>query len=150
MKVNIYTATSVKGPKKQNGKLVYILEAVKDDGSTATKTGFGEIQDMSRNSAELLAVVEALRKLKDPEVEVHFYMDSPYVSGVITQQWIQKWQENGWKTVRGDEIRNADLWKEFFELTKCRKTLIFPSEENSYQNWMSWMAEKPLVESEKR
>lgn len=65
----------------------------------------------TNNRMELLAVIVALESLKIPKSIVNIYTDSKYVSDAVNQQWIQKWQKNGFK-----KIKNTDLWKRFLDL----------------------------------
>lgn len=36
--------------------------------------------------------------------------DSEYVVRGVTE-WLPKWERNGWKTARGEEVKNRDLWE---------------------------------------
>ena len=140
MLVNIYTDSSVKG-FKGSGKLVYVLEAVRDNGETAkTESGCDTLEDISKNRAELLVIVEALRRLKDPKAEVNIHTDSQYF--INSMPLLRKWSKNGWRRAKGRYVANHDLWTEYFQLTKTRKTLISPMSEHSYRKWLSWEAHK--------
>lgn len=67
----------------------------------------------TNNRMELLAVIEALEKLKSNDNEVHIHTDSKYVSDAINQKWIYGWVKRGFKNVK-----NVDLWKRFLPLYK--------------------------------
>ncbi len=64
----------------------------------------------TNNRMELMAVINALRQLKESCL-VNIYTDSVYVKDGITK-WILKWKENGWKTANGQPTKNKDLWLE--------------------------------------
>ena len=66
---------------------------------------------------ELLAVIDALTKLKNPEQDVHIYTDSKYVSDAINKKWILGWIRKGWKNVK-----NPDLWQQLSVLLKIHTT----------------------------
>lgn len=73
---------------------------------------------------ELLAVVGALKALKVTGWEVEVYSDSAYVVNAFKQRWLDKWQQNGWKNSKKEEVANQDLWKELLGLTgKNRVTM---------------------------
>ncbi|WPX10040.1 ribonuclease HI [Anaerocellum danielii] len=74
----------------------------------------------TNNRMELKAVVEALKALKEP-CKVVIYSDSAYIVNAVNQNWIEKWQKNGWKTSEKEEVKNIDLWNELIELLKIHK-----------------------------
>ncbi|ACM60440.1 ribonuclease HI [Caldicellulosiruptor bescii] len=74
----------------------------------------------TNNRMELKAVVEALKALKEP-CKVVIYSDSAYIVNAVNQNWIEKWQKNGWKTSEKEEVKNIDLWNELVELMKIHK-----------------------------
>ncbi|MBT8764208.1 ribonuclease HI [Desulfohalobiaceae bacterium Ax17] len=69
----------------------------------------------TNNRMELLAIIKALEALKFP-CQVDLYTDSKYVSNAITQNWIKKWQKNGWKTSGKKKVKNLDLWQKLLPL----------------------------------
>ena len=44
--------------------------------------------------------------------DFELYSDSAYVVNTINNGWLTKWQLNNWKTTKGDDVKNKDLWKE--------------------------------------
>ncbi|AEM73380.1 ribonuclease HI [Caldicellulosiruptor acetigenus] len=74
----------------------------------------------TNNRMELKAVVEALKALKEP-CKVVIYSDSAYIVNAVNQNWIERWQKNGWKTSEKEEVKNIDLWNELIELLKIHK-----------------------------
>jgi ribonuclease HI len=63
----------------------------------------------TNNRMEMMAVVEALRVLKQP-CEVTITTDSQYLKDGITK-WIHKWKRNGWLTASKEPVKNKDLWE---------------------------------------
>lgn len=63
----------------------------------------------TNNRMELRAVIEALKRLKEPCI-VHLFSDSQYVKQGITQ-WIFNWKKNNWKASTGKPVKNQDLWQ---------------------------------------
>lgn len=76
----------------------------------------GKVEETTTNNRmELLAVIEALKALKEPcQVEIH--SDSAYLINAFKQKWIEKWQKNGWLNSKKEQVENIDLWKALLEL----------------------------------
>lgn len=70
----------------------------------------------TNNRMELLAVIVALEKLKNPEEDVHIFTDSKYVADAINQNWIFGWVKKGFKNVK-----NPDLWQRFLKIYKIHQ-----------------------------
>lgn len=73
--------------------------------------------DTTNNRMELKAVVESLSYLiknlaYDPSSEFELLSDSAYVINAINGAWAVKWKMCGWKTAKGDDVKNRDLWEE--------------------------------------
>ena len=62
----------------------------------------------TNNRMELMAAIAGLEALKE-SCMVAITTDSQYVRDGITK-WIKGWKKRGWKTVKGDMVKNADLW----------------------------------------
>ena len=62
----------------------------------------------TNNRMELMAAIAGLEALKESCI-VEITTDSQYVRDGITK-WIKGWKKRGWKTVKGDMVKNADLW----------------------------------------
>ena len=62
----------------------------------------------TNNRMELMAAIAGLEALKESCL-VAITTDSQYVRDGITK-WIKGWKKRGWKTVKGDLVKNADLW----------------------------------------
>ncbi len=74
----------------------------------------------TNNRMELLAVIEALRKLKKTGLNVSIYTDSKYVSDAVEKKWVFDWEKKNFK-----KKKNADLWKKFLRLYPNQKIKFF-------------------------
>jgi len=83
-------------------------------GSIEKEISGGE-PETTNNRMELLAAITGLSALKEP-CDVTLYSDSQYLVNAFKQNWVQKWQKNGWKTVSKDPVKNPDLWKQLCAL----------------------------------
>lgn len=63
----------------------------------------------TNNRMELMAAISALEALKRP-CRVVLTTDSRYVMQGI-EQWVPKWQANGWRTADKKPVKNQDLWQ---------------------------------------
>ncbi len=113
-KVSIYTDGACRG-NPGNGGWAAILEY---KGIRREICG-GERQT-TNNRMELVAVIEALSRLKEP-CEVDLYSDSKYVIDGLSKGWARSWKARGWKKSDNSPALNPDLWEKLLELSKVHK-----------------------------
>lgn len=80
----------------------------------------GTEKDTTNNRQELSALVNALTFLQERNIEdCIIWCDSQYVvNGFNT--WMYNWQKKNWmKGYPPEPVKNDDLWKELFDLSKC-------------------------------
>jgi len=104
-KVQIYTDGACSGNPGAGGWAAILIF-----GANIKKIN-GYAKDTTNNRMELFAIIKGLEALKYP-CEVEIYSDSAYVVETINQNWISKWQQNGWKTSSKESVKNADLWRD--------------------------------------
>lgn len=68
----------------------------------------------TNNRMELMAVIRALEKLREP-CRVTLVSDSQYVVKGLNE-WMAGWQRRSWRTADGAPVKNRDLWERLFEL----------------------------------
>ena len=85
----------------------------------------GGKKDTTNNQMELLAPIEALKKIQKGS-KVQIFTDSKYVKSGITE-WIKNWKKNGWKTANKKEVKNKELWTELDNIS------------NSFEIKWSWV-----------
>lgn len=68
----------------------------------------------TNNRMEIMAVLAALRTLKEP-CRIHLYADSRYVLDAL-RSWIHTWARNGWRTATRKPVANGDLWQALYPL----------------------------------
>ena len=64
----------------------------------------------TNNRMELMAVIEALKKLKKEGTQVKVFTDSKYVVDAVEKKWVFRWEKTNFK-----DKKNTDLWKEFLK-----------------------------------
>ena len=109
--IKIYTDGSCIGNPGQGGWAAIILN---DGQKTEIK---GSKKDTTNNQMELLAPIEALKKIPKGS-KVQIFTDSKYVKSGITE-WIHNWKKNGWKTADKKEVKNKNLWTKLDDLSNA-------------------------------
>jgi ribonuclease HI len=74
----------------------------------------GAQKETTNNRMELIAVISALKALKEP-CEIELFSDSIYVLKGLSE-WLNKWIEKDFK-----KVKNVDLWKEYIDISKQHK-----------------------------
>lgn len=74
----------------------------------------GNEADTTNNRMELTAVINSISQLSTCH-QIELYSDSKYVLYGI-EEGIKKWSLNGWKSSRGTDIENRDLWEKLKRL----------------------------------
>lgn len=139
--VNIYTVTSYKSPRQTSGAVGYLIEVLTEKGP-ATCLKYEDIEETTINGAELLAIVSALRRLTPAATEISIYTDSAYVANAVSNGWVDKWKQNGWKNEKGKAIGHQELWEEMLNLLVGRQVYFHVKEHHSYTNCMRFEIEQ--------
>lgn len=119
MKVRIYTdGACSENPGPGGWASIWV-----SDNKIKVKSGCNP--NTTNNQMELLAVIVSLRRIvtnhcKGDTYEV--YSDSAYVVNSINNNWIYRWRLNNWKTSKGDDVKNRELWEECINLLSTIKS----------------------------
>ena len=126
MKIRIYTDGACSENPGPGG---WASIWVSDNG---IKVISGNNPNTTNNQMELTAVVVSLRRIRNflttlsnpwMSKEYEIYSDSAYVVNSINNNWIDRWMLNDWKTSRGDDVKNVELWMECLRLlSKIRQS----------------------------
>ena len=142
--VNLYIETTVHGPRQQGGRWMYLLEFVTRRGDPVTLWKVGDWEAEKENVLIMQALSAALDRLRLPCV-ITAHTGSSQIRSTIENGWLEEWQERGWKTVKGQDIKHKDLWQEI--APKMAPHLIFMrAGGHSYQLWMQEKLKK-MVET---
>ena len=137
-KVNIYTQTSFRRPRKGNGWIGYVLE-MQTSAGPATLSHFVQLEEVTRHQAELLSVIKAMERMTKPS-EITIYTDSLYVTGGLNG-WVEQWQQNDWNNSRGEPVAYREEWQRLLELAKPHKVTV-ENTEHGYKNWLATELER--------
>ena len=102
--VHIYTDGASRGNPGPGGYGI-VMEWV---GKPYKKEFYDGFKRTTNNRMELLAVIEALKKLKTEGVNVLVFSDSKYVVDSVEKKWVFRWEK-----MRFKNKKNTDLWKQF-------------------------------------
>ena len=107
--IKIYTDGACSGNPGRGGWAAIIIDGEKIEKISGTS------ENTTNNRMELLAVISALKYVKEQNIEL--FTDSKYTKDGI-EKWILKWKKNGWKTASKQDVKNIDLWKKLDELNQ--------------------------------
>ncbi|MCF8713416.1 ribonuclease HI [Joostella atrarenae] len=111
--VYIYTDGSSRGNPGPGGYGI-VMEWVGKPYKKEFSQGF---RKTTNNRMELMAVIEALKKLKKNNIAIKVFSDSKYVVDAVEKGWVFGWEKKKFK-----DKKNPDLWKEF--LIEYRKQKV--------------------------
>jgi ribonuclease HI len=120
------------------------------------------IQDPSNQRAELTAILKSFQIINDNKSlfenkDIILVTDSIYCINCITK-WSKNWKSNGWKTSKGEPIKNQDLIQEIIGLFESNQNFckiqfkhVFshlkePEEKNTLQYFL-WYGNKRVDEN---
>lgn len=69
----------------------------------------------TNNGMELKAVektleVVAIYAMMGKKYKFEILSDSAYVINSLNQGWVKNWERNGWKTSKGEQVKNKESW----------------------------------------
>ena len=141
-RVNLYVTIQTHGPRRQDGSYIWLLERIRENGEPDPRTmqRSGTREDTIDRNLAMEAIVEALDHVKEGN-EVQIILCPDYMARAMpaawANGWVDTWERNGWKTVRGEEVKNAELWKKCTAALR-RKNAVFAEKgaANAYKSWM--------------
>lgn len=161
--VDLFITTNLRGSAKGPGRVMYVLRTLKKDGKPyESRPAVAEYDDTSERKLILSAIRDALSYLKYPCMVVA-HTECDYIASVLSQGWLTRWQQNGWRTSRDKEVKDACLWSmllqdmeedghvltavaekhEFVDRMRCEMALAKPYKDVFIQmdknaDWQQW------------
>ena len=132
MTVNIYIHQTIKGPKRQEGVGIYILEAITPQGPV-TKT-FREKVEASENEAWMRVLGSALKHMTLPS-DLNLFFDSQWL-GTAVETWLPRWRENDYLSAKGIKIKNSEIWQEIGTALEQHNVTVKAGVAHEYKNWL--------------
>lgn len=143
MKVHIITATTLKG-RANEGRGGYIL-ALDNDGEINdqnTRKRVIKISGHTRAGAEVLLLAEAVGRITRP-VDLHIWTNNGLIYGALANGWAKGWARNGYRSGRGEPIKNATAWQQLINNINAAGINIdgitcHHNEQNPYSKYLQW------------
>lgn len=120
------------------GFIAYGFIALEDSKVVQMGLSSSETPSSTSQRAELLAIIDAIKFAEGYKKEgqaVKIFSDSAYAINGLNS-WIYNWRANGWKSAKGEEVSNLDLWtilNQYADLT-CYSFQKVKGHENSLWN----------------
>lgn len=137
--IHIYLYSTVKSCRGGNGAYTYILETDTSKGK-ATISKPEIVENVTAHKSILLALAAALKRIRQESYLV-IYTDSNYVA-VNAKRSLAKWKKNGWKTARGEPVKNQEEWQEIGWLIKPHSFEFVVNSGHRYYQRMKEESEK--------
>lgn len=144
--VNIYTQTTFKGMRSQDGATGFVLE-LKGRKEPVTLSKIRILLNLTPNEAELHVLIEALRRMTK-KCELTIYTNSNHVAVCYKSGWVETWKKNGWKSAKGRDISHARLWQELDRLLEGHEFVFECGAHHEYRRWLADEVNKKAEENE--
>lgn len=147
--VNIYITTTIKGPSKRQGGYGYVIEFIKKDGSSVTRSGVGYEEVTTENRLVLIALKSALKRLIK-SCSILVFTKCGHILSSYKNGWILEWEKNSWTNAKGVKLSNWELWESISELS-TNHIIKFAegSVDNPYEMWISGYIRKAEKEAKR-
>lgn len=140
-KVEIYTDGACSGNPGAGGWAAILIYG------KAEKSFSGGCKLTTNNRMELFAIIEGLKKLKEP-CAVTIYSDSAYCVNAFNEGWLNSWQKNNWKNSEKEEVKNRDLWADLLLAMQKHKVTFVKVKghsDNEYNNLCDKLAREEIA-----
>lgn len=138
-KVDVFIGTSIRGPGKGTGRCAYAMKYLRKNGKFHEhKPEVAQYEQATESRLVLYAIKEALTHMNFAcEITVH--TECCYVAAAINQNWLEQWQDNGWKNSRGKDVADSILWSDILQELEGTGHLLRAEEgKHEYSHWMQW------------
>ena len=121
-KIRIYTDGSSRGNPSEHcgcGWAIIIENTVKNSGNEYVPNATNNIAEMTGVLRGLEEIDKLLKEENSFEMkDIKVYSDSAYIVNGMNQKWYRKWRRNNWKTAKGTDVKNKELWIKIIDLAK--------------------------------
>ncbi len=140
MEVHIYIGTDSKAPRTQTRKYGYVLACILK-GKLETKQEFRETKG-TYNRATLEAITEAVGRVVKPS-EIHIHTENAFILTMLEEN-LDRWEQNGYVTTKGEPVANGDLWKQLKEKAREHLLLSEPGK-HEYSMWIQEQLKRATI-----
>lgn len=107
-----------------------------------------ELKDETANSAEIILITEALRRLNEKCI-LAIYTETGQVNVAVESGWIEKWKQNDWKTEKGTPVHDREKWDAMSRLLIGHE-FHFETGAHQYLEWMNREIKRAEARKEKQ
>lgn len=132
MIADVYIETSIHWNQVKDG---VVGIAISTEDPENAKSFFGKVNKCSESAAVLYGLKNALRYLDQAE-DICINISCKSVANAFMNGWFNRWQIDEFKTKKGVDIQNRDIWEDISRLLKGRKVIVKFKEFNGYRNWL--------------
>lgn len=143
--VHIYIDTSIKGPRRRDGVVQYILAFEASNGKTADRGSKIRKENTTENQLTLLGLEAALKHL-NTACHLVLHLECAYVASVLKNRWYEKWRYSGWMSAKNEYVSDAKTWQSIEYLLNAQEFEVILKQEHTYREWMR----RELVENEEK
>lgn len=131
--VNIYTASTIRGPRRRSGRIGYILEYIPEHGDKATVGKIESVEDMTEQQAALTVINHALKRITG-DCQICIFTEC---EAILTsyKSYLPGWIKNDWKNAKGKPVKNASEWQEMTDLLNARPCELVKGA-HEYRKWL--------------
>lgn len=133
--VHIYIDTSIKGPRRRDGVVQYILAFEASNGKTADMGDKIKKEDTTENQLTLLGLEAALKRL-NTACRLVLHLENTHVAAVLKNKWYEQWKYNGWMSKKNEPICDAETWESIQYLLNAHEFEVVLKQEHTYRDWM--------------
>ena len=133
-RVDVFVQTNIKGIAKASGAFIWLLEMQSSKGP-ATLSEKKSVLNVTARIAELTALIKALERMTKP-CELMIHVSNSNLAKTLENRWIDTWAETGFINAKGEEMKDAALWQQFYDLFKQHTFLGVTCEPHTYTSWM--------------
>lgn len=133
--VHIYIDTSIKGPRRRDGEVLYIMAFEAANGKTADVGNRIKREDTTENQLTIVALEEALKRL-NTACRLVLHLECGYAAAVLQNRWYEQWRYNGWMSTRNEPICDAEIWQSIQYLLNAQEFEVVLKQEHTYRDWM--------------
>lgn len=132
--VNIYVQATAKGPAiRKKAAYVYIIQLTSD--KEYIRKGEGVMENVTENQIVLTAIIKALMRFSQ-KCTIRINTECEHVLNSCRNGWPHQWEKNGWKKATGKEVKNADLWQQYINVSKGH-AISWSDEKHEFSTWMA-------------
>lgn len=139
--VNLYIEVSTEQVRKCRRRYIYVLEYDLGDGIVRTETYSGVGEAVSLERTVLMAVARGIGRIRVPS-EVWIYMGCRDVLAPLENGVYRKWEGNGFRSAKGGDIKNMDLWSQIVGLLERHLWHVIGHAEHPYKRRMEYDLKK--------